>query len=162
MQYLAPLGSSDHVGILWQLKYGCKEQSRSRNIKRAYWEVTTIIWQTSLHLLTGKRNWETRTLMNAGRVSGDNISKQRPFVYYVGTRRKKKSHFISKDTIKLIKERNHLFKLFVQMLYEVNKMIKTDKAKETLKLVANLKSKRAFYGYVRSKQVVRTQNYTTS
>jgi len=38
MQYLAPLGSSDHVGILWKLKYGCKEKIRSsRNTKRAYW-----------------------------------------------------------------------------------------------------------------------------
>jgi len=63
-----------------------------------------------------------------------------------------------------------MFNLFKQtdisMYYEkyktirnkVNKMIKADKAKETLKLVTNFKeSKKAFYGYVRSKQVVRTK-----
>ena len=88
------------------------------------------------------------------------------FIPYVGTR-KRKSHFITKETIKHIKERNHLFSLFKQtgisMYYEkyktirnkVNKMIKTDKAKDTLKLVTNFKeSRKAFYGYVRSKQVV--------
>src|SRR6218665_932901 len=32
-------------------------------------------------VMTGKRNWKTRTLMNAGRASKDNIWKQRPFAY---------------------------------------------------------------------------------
>src|SRR6218665_2873163 len=69
-----------------------------------------------------------------------------------------------------MKERNHLLSLFKQtglsMYYEkyktirnkVYKMIKIDKAKYTLELVINFKeSIRAFYGYVRSKQVVQTQ-----
>ena len=171
MEYLAPLGSSDHVGILWKLKYGCKEITKSRNTKRAYWRgnylkmgiiLASTDWEKELENKNVDESWKS--------IKRQYLEAEAICVPYAGTRKKKKSHFISKETIKLIKERNHMFNLFKQtdisMYYEkyktirnkVNKMIKADKAKETLKLVTNFKeSKKAFYGYVRSKQVVRTK-----
>ena len=83
MQYLAPLGSSDHVGILWKLKYGSKEKIRTaKNIKKAYWRDNYLKMG---NILAGidweKRKWKERTLPNAGRASRDNIWKRGPYVY---------------------------------------------------------------------------------
>ena len=81
----------------------------------------------------------------------------------VGCKKKRKSNFISNKTLKLFKERNHLFKLYkktdLSMDFErykelrnkVVNMIRDDKEKSNQELVNNFKCNlKAFYGFVRS------------
>src|SRR6218665_1385592 len=99
MQYLAPLGSSDHVGVPWKLKYGCKEKIRSSKIQREHsGGVITSRWATSLQVFTGKRNWKARTLTNAGRASRDNIWKRRLYVYRMLEHERGRSRISSQKT----------------------------------------------------------------
>ena len=169
IEYLPPIGASDHLGLLCKIRYKTPDPTSSTTVKRAYWRgdyasmaehLVDIDWQAEL---SGK---SVQEIWNFIRDKYNEAVEK--FVPVVGSKRKMKSNFMSSETLKLIKERNRLFGIYKktnlttdytrykEVRNRVVSMIRHDKEKLTQELVSNFKQNpKAFYGFVRSKQSVK-------
>jgi len=160
LQYLPSIGSSDYVGLLWGLRSEPSQQVETVRPKKAYWRgdyvkmasmLMSIDWNKELANKGVEDTWEFIKLKY------DEVLIRVP---YVGCKKKKKSNFISKETLKLISCRNYLFQSYKRSggltshyneykicRNKVNKLIQRHKVNYTQNLIGNFRdSRNAFYG----------------
>ena len=165
LEYMSPLGLSDHVGLKW--KYNCSMASKKRNkSSRAYWKADYVAMSKSLmqvnwgEMMKEKSVEETWTMIEL--KYNEIVSK---FVPETKRRNKKKLTFLSRTTKKMINKRERLFRIYKrtgrdvdfakykEVRNAVNSAIRKEKLEETNKRCLVFKdNKKAFFSYVRSKQ----------
>jgi len=165
LQYMNPLGCSDHVGLSW--KYDCSLASCKKNaVGRAYWKADYGEMSRSLKLVDWDDLVKDKSIEETWLLI---VAKYEEIVdkYVPETRRskKKKLTFLSKETKKLINKREKLFRNYTKtgrdidfdkykkVRNAVNSAIRKEKLEETNKRCRIYKdNKKAFFGFVRSKQ----------
>lgn len=171
LRYLPPIGSSDHVGLLWGLRSELSHQVETISPKKAYWRGDYVKMASMLMAIDWNKEFANKGVEDTWefiKLKYDEVVDL--CIPCVGCKKKKKSNFISKETLKLISRRNDLFQSYKRSgltshydeykicRNKVNKLIQRDKVNYTQKLIGNFRdSRKAFYGYVRSKQSFETK-----
>ena len=172
LQYLNPIGLSDHVGIQWKLNCRAGIEDRRTTLRYAYWKADYDEMERRLNEI----NW-SEVLNNYGveemwrkirEVYQDLINTCVPLLRH---HNKKKLPFMSKETKKLINKRERLFRIYSKTKRDidfssykkirnaVNSAIRKEKLQETERKCGIFKTnKKAFYGFIRSKQRLSKSN----
>jgi len=168
INYTAPLGRSDHVVLEWELQLEAKELvSRLKKLnyfKGNYVEIGAAImrvdWAWQFGDGTVNEMWECFK-----EVLLDLVHK---YVPLKEDKRKKEGRWLSKETIKRMKERKKAWTKYQQfksgrnyeeykkVRNEVNSMIRNDEDQNRKRILQGFKGKpKKFYGYMRSLQTVK-------
>ncbi len=171
LQYLTPLGASDHVGLLWKLRLEMGENNTGIVGKLAYWRGNYEAMEVELRGLVWEKLLESRNVEESWQIIKNKCEEMTlKYVPQCKEKRRNKSGFISKKSLKLIQDRNQKFQRYritklspdyekyKRVRNDVNSSIRKDKKEFTDRLLKNFKeSRKAFYGYVRSKQSVKAR-----
>lgn len=172
IHYQEPLGKSDHCCLSWAITV-CKEESIQATNKLNYWRgdyetirkrLGEVNWSTDLAACD---NVEDKWVYFKGKVMdlvNEYVPKKKPF------RPIKKNEWISRITIKRMKCRHnawkkyrnlpstHNFDEFKRLRNEVTASVRLDQNTYRKKLLKSFKSNpKKFYGYMRSRQTVKTK-----
>ena len=172
MLYKAPLGKSDHCCIQFDYMVKSRSDELPESFKLNYWkgdyrsinqDLTSVDWKS---LFAGKNveemwySFKDRLLASCStNIPCKSAVKQKS----------KKSNWMTKATLKLIRKREeawrkyknvcstHNYAEYKSIRNKVTTAIRSDKEKFQLRLVKSFKANpKRFYGYVRSKQTVKT------
>ena len=166
LEYMCPLGLSDHVGLKWKYNITLGTMQTQRRDRLAYWKcdfgamtayLDEINWEEKLNSKDVEESW--KIIRN---IYEDSVQRFTPVIKH---RNKKKLPFMKKETKKLINKRERLFRVYSRtrreldfekykkIRNEVTAAIRRDKLQDISKKCELFKSnKKAFYGYVKSKQ----------
>jgi len=172
MKYLSPIGLSDHVGLLWKLNCSLAMRNSVPSSKYAHWKAD----YEQMNTYVSEINWRTLLDGNSVQEMWNQIkscynSVVHEHVPLVRTRNKKKLSFLSNETKKMINKRERLFRIYCKtkrgidfdkyrkIRNRVNAAIRKEKLKDEERKCQVFKTnKKAFYGYVKSKQKVTSRN----
>ena len=115
LQYLPPIGSSDHAGLLWGLRSDQSHQLQVETVssKKAYWRgdyvkmanmLMPVDWHNELANKGVEDTWDY--------IKSKYVEAVDQCIPCVGCKKKRKSNFISKETLKLISRRNEQFQTY--------------------------------------------------
>ena len=168
MEYQVPIGKSDHVCITWKMTLETLKEPEEES-KFNFWkgkydqinqELECIDWIQLLRQKSVEEMWQTF------RWTIENLMVK--FIPKKKSRRKMKTSWITKNTIKEMKGRSKLWKRYQQTKTEedyedyrrlrnkVNNMVRKDQENYRRNLIESFKDRpKKFYGYMRNLQTCR-------
>ena len=100
-KYIAPLGLSDHIGLLWKFTCSVSTMHLQEVVKRAYWKGDYSSMARILSSINWEKEFEWADVEACWNIFKDNIRDAvHKFIPISQLRRRKKS-FTRKETIKL-------------------------------------------------------------
>ena len=168
VNYKTPLGKSDHVVLDWNVTLMAKEMT-SNQLKRNFWKGNYDEISSGIRIIDWKKLLEGKSVndmwLTFREVLHDLIDLHVPLKEEV---RKKKGKWLSRATIKKMKERNKAWKTYRQypsgrnfeayrsIRNVVNSLVRKDEDNHRKMMLQSFKGKpKCFYGYMRSLQTVK-------
>jgi hypothetical protein len=169
LTYGAPLGKSDHVTLEWRITMKIKDRD-SQQAKLNYWKGNYREITSALQQINWKKSMERRSVNEMWtdfKTTVLDLTAQ--YVPLKEDRRKRKGKWLSRGTIKKMKDRDKAWRKYRQYSsgtnYEtyrtirntVNSLIREDEDRERKRILQNFRGKpKSFYGYMRTLQTVKS------
>ena len=113
LKYIAPLGMSDHIGLLWKFPGSMSTVHRQEVVKKVYWKGDYSSLAEILSSIDWEKEFEGADVEACWNSFKDKIRDAvDKFIPISQPRRRKKSSRMRKETIKLINKREKLFSVY--------------------------------------------------